>query len=145
MQGRSAKIDTAALERVWFDRQVSMHDIAMDHSCSLETVRNAAKAAGLPLRSTIMPEHPPLWEDYQDEEVLKDEVISRAARVRATWDSATEFSRRVTKGTSTVTTICLADSRDASIFKPAPVPGYMTTPLRTEEELYRDRKKGSAA
>ena len=145
MQGRHANINPAELERVWFDRQVSMHDIAMDHSCSLETVRKSAKAAGLPRRSLIMPEHPPLWEECQDPDVLEEQVKARAARVRATWTDGEEYSRRVTKGTSTVSIICLADSGDSSTFKPAPVPGYMTAPLRTEEELYRDRKKGSAA
>lgn len=145
MQGRPANIDLVVLRKLWFNRKVSMHDVALKYRCTLGAVRKAAKLAGLPPRSTIMPEHPPLYEDYQNPKVLEEHVKRRAKRVRRGWTAEEEYSRRVTKGTSTVSIICVTDSGDSSTFKPAPVPGYMTAPLRSEEEIYRDRKKGSAA
>jgi hypothetical protein len=145
MKGKPANIDHAALEMVWFDRTVSMHDIALQNRCSLETVRNAAKAAGLPLRSTIMPPHPPLWEDYQNADALEEEVKRRAALVRETWSEEDEYRRRVSTGRVEFSLLCVTNSGDASTFTPTSVPGYMMEPLRTEEELYRDRREGNAA
>lgn len=145
MKGKPLVIDKEVLRKLWWNKKVSMHDFALKFRCSLGAVRKAAREAGLPPRSTIMEEHPPLYEDYQSENVLRKQIDIRAKRVRRTWTDEDEYKRRVTKGTSVVSIICLADSGDSSTFKPAPVPGYMTAPLRSEEEIYRDRREGNAA
>ena len=145
MQGRPANIDLVVLRKLWFNRKVSMHDVALKYRCTLGAVRKAAKLAGLPPRSTIMPEHPPLYEDYQNPKVLEEQVKRRAKRVRRGWTAEEEYSRRVTKGTSTVSITCVTDYCDASAFTQTSIPGYMTAPLRTEEELYHDRREGNAA
>lgn len=143
MQGRNANIDRTALEQAWYDTTVSIHDIAIDHGCTLETVRKTARDAGLPPRSVIVPERP-LWEEC-GEDGLEDAVIERAARVRATWTDEDEFRRRVTKGTAAVSIVCLSDSGDASTFMPTSVPSYMIASPRTGEQVYRDRQEGNTA
>jgi hypothetical protein len=145
MKGKHADINLAVLRKLWYNRKVSMHDLALKYLCTLGAVRKAARLAGLPPRSTIMPEHPPLYEVYQGQGELEAQVKRRARMVRRGWTSDEEYSRRVTKCRVGVSITCLSNTGDASTFKPVPVPGYMTAPLRTKEEVYRDRKEGSAA
>lgn len=106
------------------------------------------RAARLGYKSRQNPRPAPICDDNpapEDQPRLDARIRRRAAAIRRGWDDATEYSRRVIKGENRWHMPCIGSSPSEPVFDVGVAPTFMTAPMRTEEQIYSDRKKGSAA
>lgn len=127
---------------------LTLDEIGRMMGCSRDAVRRRAERLGFARRSPPPRRPTPLCSENpspEEQARLDARIRRRAAAIRRGWDDATEYSRRVVKGTNRWHLPCIGSSPSEPVFDVGVAPTFMTAPMRTEEQIYSARKKGSAA
>lgn len=131
--------------RLYNDTDVKIETIAKRLGCSCSTVRSNASRLGFANRRKITRRPAPLCDDEPPEELqeaISRRIERRAAALRRGWSRADYLKRQMAlpgqqrRGPAVIAT----PAGDTACFGAGIAPAFMTGRLRTDKQVYRDRK-----
>ena len=135
--------------RLYNDTEVKIETIARKMGYSPATVRSRASRLGFATRRKPTRTPAPLCDDEPPEELqeaISRRIERRAAALRRGWSRADYLKRQMAlpgqqrRGTAVIST----PAGDTACFGAGVAPAFMTGRMRSDKQVYRDRKKQAA-